>query len=68
MRTQPLPWQPAPMLDNPFLEEFFPSMQSKPTLAQFEAIPPYPVTCCLGEETDSPPPHYRLLSGSCREQ
>ncbi|KAK4825578.1 hypothetical protein QYF61_000577 [Mycteria americana] len=32
------PGQPVPMLDNPFREEKFPNIQSKPPLVQLEAI------------------------------
>ncbi|KAK4809752.1 LOW QUALITY PROTEIN: hypothetical protein QYF61_008873 [Mycteria americana] len=46
------PGQPVPMLDNPFSEEKFPNIQSKPPLAQLEAISSRPITCDLGEETD----------------
>ncbi|KAK4808358.1 hypothetical protein QYF61_026961 [Mycteria americana] len=35
---QHCPGQPGPMLDNPFSEEKFPNIQSKPPLAQLEAI------------------------------
>ncbi|KAJ7423221.1 hypothetical protein BTVI_10719 [Pitangus sulphuratus] len=41
------------MLDNPFSEEIFPNIQSKPPLVQLEAISSHPVTCYLGEETDT---------------
>ncbi|KAK4831704.1 hypothetical protein QYF61_018756, partial [Mycteria americana] len=44
--------QPVPMLDNPFSEEKIPNIQSKPPLAQLEAISSCPITCYLGEETD----------------
>ncbi|GAB0182287.1 mitochondrial enolase superfamily member 1 [Grus japonensis] len=36
------------MLDNPFTEEIFPNTQSKPPLAQPEAISSHPITCYLG--------------------
>ena len=39
--------------DNPFSEEIFPNIQSKPPLVQLEAIFSRPVTCYLGEETDT---------------
>ena len=39
------------MLDNPFGKEIFPNIQSKPPLAQLEAISSCPVACYLGEET-----------------
>ena len=42
------------MLDNPFGEEIFPDIQSKPSLAQREAISSCPIACYLGEETDTP--------------
>ncbi|KAK4829714.1 hypothetical protein QYF61_006089 [Mycteria americana] len=51
-RLNHFPGQPVPMLDNPFSEEKFPNIQSKPPLAQLEAISSCPITCYLGEETD----------------
>ncbi|KAK4811014.1 hypothetical protein QYF61_015718 [Mycteria americana] len=53
------PGQPVPMLDNPFSEEKFPNIQSKPPLAQLEAISSCPITCYLEEETD---PHLSTTS------
>ncbi|KAK4820115.1 hypothetical protein QYF61_020347, partial [Mycteria americana] len=50
---------PVPMLDNPFGEEIFPNIQSKPPLAQLEAISSCPMACYLGEETD---PHLSTAS------
>ncbi|KAK4829021.1 hypothetical protein QYF61_001796 [Mycteria americana] len=47
------------MLDNPFREEIVPNIQSKPPLAQLEAIFSRPITCYLGEETD---PHLSTTS------
>ncbi|GAB0191434.1 hypothetical protein GRJ2_001608700 [Grus japonensis] len=41
------------MLDNPFGEEIFPNIQSKPPLTQLEAISSSPVTCYLAEETNT---------------
>ena len=41
------------MPDNPFSEEIFCSIQSKPPLVQLEAISPCPITCCLGEAMDT---------------
>ena len=38
MVTQPLPWAAWSVLDSPFGEEIFPNIQSKPPLAQLEAI------------------------------
>ncbi|KAK4827372.1 hypothetical protein QYF61_017310 [Mycteria americana] len=52
-------WKPLPMLDNPFSEVKFPNIQSKPPLAQLEAISSCPITCYLGEETD---PHLSTTS------
>ncbi|KAK4815148.1 hypothetical protein QYF61_017589 [Mycteria americana] len=49
----------VPMLDNPFGEKIFPNIQSKPPLAQLEAISSRPITCYLGEETD---PHLSTTS------
>ena len=40
------------MLDNPFGEEIFPNIQTKPPRAQLEAIPSCPVTHYVGEDTD----------------
>ncbi|KAK4808458.1 hypothetical protein QYF61_005523 [Mycteria americana] len=37
-RLHHCPGQPLPMLDNPFSEEKFPNTQSKPPLAQLEAV------------------------------
>ncbi|KAK4808466.1 hypothetical protein QYF61_005783 [Mycteria americana] len=45
--------------DNPFSEVKFPNIQSKPPLAQLEAISSCPITCYLGEETD---PHLSTTS------
>ncbi|KAK4806225.1 LOW QUALITY PROTEIN: hypothetical protein QYF61_013369 [Mycteria americana] len=50
---------PVPMLDNPFSEVKFPNIQSKPPLAQLEAVSSCPITCYLGEETD---PHLPTTS------
>ncbi|KAK4828379.1 hypothetical protein QYF61_026117, partial [Mycteria americana] len=58
-RLNHFPGQPVPMLDNPFSEEKFPNIQSKPPLAQLEAISSHPITCYLGEETD---PHLSTTS------
>ncbi|KAK4831675.1 hypothetical protein QYF61_018672 [Mycteria americana] len=41
------------MLDNAFGEEIFPNIQSKPLLMQLEAISSRPITCYLGEETNT---------------
>ncbi|KAK4811179.1 hypothetical protein QYF61_019810 [Mycteria americana] len=41
------------MLDNPFGEEIFPNIQSKPPLVQLEAISSCLMACYLGEETDT---------------
>ncbi|KAK4824081.1 hypothetical protein QYF61_010592 [Mycteria americana] len=51
-RLNHFPGQPVPMLDNPFSEVKFPNIQSKPPLAQLEAISSCPMACYLGEETD----------------
>ncbi|KAK4812051.1 LOW QUALITY PROTEIN: hypothetical protein QYF61_026189 [Mycteria americana] len=51
-RLNRFPGQPVPMLDNPFSEVTFPNIQSKPPLAQLEAISSCPITYNLGEETD----------------
>ncbi|KAK4822584.1 LOW QUALITY PROTEIN: hypothetical protein QYF61_017170 [Mycteria americana] len=47
------------MPDNPFGEEFFPNIQSKPPLAQLEAISSCASACYLGEQTD---PHLATAS------
>ncbi|KAK4830416.1 hypothetical protein QYF61_010947 [Mycteria americana] len=52
-RLHHFPGQPVPMLDNPLGEEKFPNIQSKSPLAQLEAISSCPITCYLGEETDT---------------
>jgi len=39
------------MLYNSFSEEISPNIQSKPPLAQLEAISPGPTACYLAEET-----------------
>ncbi|KAK4810025.1 LOW QUALITY PROTEIN: hypothetical protein QYF61_005088 [Mycteria americana] len=58
-RLNHFPGKPAPMLDNPFSEVKFPNIQSKPPLAQGEAISSRPIICYLGEETD---PHLSTTS------
>ncbi|KAK4831678.1 hypothetical protein QYF61_018675 [Mycteria americana] len=58
-RLNHFPGQPVPMLENPFSEEKFPNIQSKPPLVQLEAISSCPITCYLGEETD---PHLSTTS------
>ncbi|KAK4829125.1 hypothetical protein QYF61_002204 [Mycteria americana] len=58
-RLNHFPGQPVPMLDNPFTEVKFPNIQSKPPLAQLEAISSRPITCYLGEETN---PHLSTIS------
>ncbi|KAK4807218.1 hypothetical protein QYF61_024338 [Mycteria americana] len=62
-RLNHFPGQSVPMLDNPFGEEKFPNIQSKPPLAQLEAISSHPITCYLGEETD---PHLSTTSFQLR--
>ncbi|KAK4814157.1 hypothetical protein QYF61_009975 [Mycteria americana] len=51
--------KPVPMLDNPFGEENFPNIQSKPPLVQLEAISSCPMAYYLGQETD---PHLSTTS------
>ena len=41
------------MFDNPFGEDIFSNAQSKPSPVQLEAISSCPVTCYLGEETNT---------------
>jgi len=43
------------MLDNPFGGEIFPNIQSKPALVQREVGSSCPITCYLGEETNTHP-------------
>jgi len=38
------------MLDYPFGEEFFPNIQSKPSLVQLEAVSSHPVACYLRDQ------------------
>ncbi|KAK4822230.1 LOW QUALITY PROTEIN: hypothetical protein QYF61_011871 [Mycteria americana] len=52
------------MLDNPFSEVKFPNIQSKPPLAQLEAISSHPITCYLGEETN---PHLSTTSFQAKQ-
>ncbi|KAF1466761.1 Conserved oligomeric Golgi complex subunit 5, partial [Megadyptes antipodes antipodes] len=47
------PGQPVPMFNHSFRKDIFPHVQSKPPLAQLEAISSRPIACCLGEETDT---------------
>ncbi|KAK4820658.1 hypothetical protein QYF61_002862 [Mycteria americana] len=63
-RLNHFPGQPVPMLDNPFREVKFPNIQSKPPLAQSEAISSHPITCYLGEETD---PHLSTTSFQAKQ-
>ncbi|KAK4830366.1 hypothetical protein QYF61_010143 [Mycteria americana] len=63
-RLNHFPGQPLPMLDNPFSEEKFPNIQSKPPLAQLEAISSCPITCYLGEETN---PHLSTTSFQAKQ-
>lgn len=61
MVTQQLPGQPDLIFHNSSSEEIFPNIQSTtfPSLpaflVQLKAISSYPITCCLGEETDPHP-------------
>ncbi|KAK4815989.1 hypothetical protein QYF61_010857, partial [Mycteria americana] len=52
-RLNHFPGQPVPTPDNPFSEVKFPNIQSKPPRVQLEAISSHPITCYLGEETDT---------------
>ncbi|KAK4816062.1 hypothetical protein QYF61_011070 [Mycteria americana] len=63
-RLHHFPGQPGPMLDNPSSEDIFPNIQSKPPLAQLEAISSCPITCYLGEETD---PHLSTTSFQAKQ-
>ncbi|KAK4824286.1 hypothetical protein QYF61_013031 [Mycteria americana] len=64
-RLNHFPGQPVPMLDNPLGEVKFPNIQSKPPLAQLEAISSHPMACYLGEETD---PHLSTTSFQKKDQ
>ncbi|KAK4818497.1 hypothetical protein QYF61_014227 [Mycteria americana] len=63
-RLNHFPGQSVPVLDNPLGEEKFPNIQSKPPLAQLEAISSCPITCYLGEETD---PHLSTTSFQAKQ-
>ncbi|KAK4828027.1 hypothetical protein QYF61_022804 [Mycteria americana] len=63
-RLNHFPGQSVPMLDNPLSEEKFPNIQSKPPLAQLEAISSCPITCYLGEETN---PHLSTTSFQAKQ-
>ncbi|KAK4814531.1 hypothetical protein QYF61_022020 [Mycteria americana] len=63
-RLNHFPGQPLPMLGNPFSEVKFPNIQSKPPLAQLEAISSRPITCYLGEETN---PHLSTTSFQAKQ-
>ncbi|KAK4811265.1 hypothetical protein QYF61_022162 [Mycteria americana] len=63
-RLNHFPGQPVPMLDNPFSEEKFPNIPSKPPLVQLEAISSCPITSYLGEETD---PHLSTTSFQAKQ-
>jgi len=52
--------QPGPMSDHSSRKEIFPNIRSKSPLTHLEAI-----ASCPGRR-EQPPPHYTLLSGSCR--
>ena len=47
------PGQPVPMLDNSFGEKIFPNNPSKPPLVQLEVVSSRPITCYLGEVTNT---------------
>ncbi|KAK4826165.1 hypothetical protein QYF61_005738 [Mycteria americana] len=63
-RLNHFPGQPVPRLDNPFSEDIFPNIQSKPPLAQVEAISSHPITCYLGDKTD---PHLSTTSFQAKQ-
>ncbi|KAK4820014.1 hypothetical protein QYF61_017393 [Mycteria americana] len=63
-RLNHFPGQPVPMLDNTFGEEKLPNIQSKPPLAQLEAISSCLITCYLGEETN---PHLSTTSFQAKQ-
>lgn len=56
MGSPPLPWEAVPGPDHPFSEEIFPHTQPEPPLAQPGIVSSCPVTCSLGEGTNSQPP------------
>ncbi|KAK4823486.1 hypothetical protein QYF61_002550 [Mycteria americana] len=51
-------------LNNPYSEVKFPNIQSKPPLAQLEAISSCPITCYMAEETD---PHLTTTSFQAKQ-
>ncbi|KAK4831969.1 hypothetical protein QYF61_020352 [Mycteria americana] len=55
-RLNHFPGQPVPMLDHPFSEVKFPNIQSKPPLAQLEAISSRPITFVESDEVSPQPP------------
>jgi len=77
MGTQPSLGSLFQCLTTPSVKKFFPNIQSKPPLAQLEAIASHPIASYLGEETnpclttasfqvavesDQVPPHPPLLA------
>ncbi|KAK4828566.1 hypothetical protein QYF61_027656 [Mycteria americana] len=63
-RLNHFPGQPVPVLDNPFSEEKFPNIRSKPPLVQLETISSCPIACYLAEETD---PHLSTTSFQAKQ-
>ena len=57
MVTPLFPWAACSMIENPFGEEIFPNIQSKPPLVQLEAISSHSITY-LGKDTD---PHLATI-------
>jgi len=52
MVTPPFPWAACSNTANPFGEDIFPNIQSKPPLTQLQAVSSCPVASYLVEETD----------------
>lgn len=65
MVSSRLPGQPVPRFDHSFSGEIFPVIRPYPTLAQPEAVSPFPVPSFMEREPD---PHPTLLSRRFREQ
>jgi len=47
------PGQPVPVPDHSFSKEIIPNIQSRPPPMQLEAIASHPISCYLGEETNT---------------
>lgn len=58
-------WAACSDVDNPFYEETFPNIQTKPTLGQLEATSSCPDICNLGEKADT---HFETTSFPADEE